>query len=116
MYIHVHLFNLRVARDYRVFAGLWFGTTKPDMSLFFKPVTSALIDLSENGFLLFRPGLEQILCRAYLLCSCFDQPAKAIVLNFVQFNGYWGCCRCLQKGMYMHYEHIITIHTLQGVE
>ncbi len=43
-----------------------------------------------------------MLCRVALLCTTLDLPARAAVLNFIQFNGYWGCCRCLQKGKLTH--------------
>ena len=36
--------------------------------------------------------------RALLLCSTGDLPAKAMMLNFAKFNGFYGCSRCLQKG------------------
>lgn len=44
------------------------------------------------------PNGEQAICRAALLCAVLDLPARAIVTNFVQYNGYWGCGHCLQKG------------------
>ena len=37
-------------------------------------------------------------CHVALLCTTCDLPAKAMLLNFVQFNGFYGCSRCLQKG------------------
>ena len=33
-----------------------------------------------------------------VLCGTCDMPAKANVLNFNQFNGFFGCCKCLQQG------------------
>ena len=41
-----------------------------------------------------------VTCRVALVCATLDLPARAAVLNFTQFNGYWGCCRCLQKGCF----------------
>jgi len=40
---------------------------------------------------------SQYVCKVFLLCFVSDLPAKALVLNFIQFNGYWGCSQCLQK-------------------
>lgn len=34
-----------------------------------------------------------------LLCATCDLPAKAAVMNCIQYNGYYGCSRCLQRGM-----------------
>lgn len=37
-------------------------------------------------------------CKAVLLCSTLDLPAKAKVLGFHQFNGEYGCASCEQEG------------------
>lgn len=42
-------------------------------------------------------------CRAALLCATLDLPARAAVANIMQYNGYWGCGHCLQKGMICSY-------------
>jgi len=47
--------------------------------------------------------------KVFLLCFISDLPAKASVLNFIQFNGYWGCARCEQKGLYAYYYYSITL-------
>lgn len=38
-------------------------------------------------------------CHALLLCSTCDLPAKALVMNMIQFNGFYGCSHCMQKGI-----------------
>ncbi len=42
----------------------------------------------------------------HLIGCCCDLPAKAIVQNFIQFNGMYGCSFCEQCG--------ITITTIKG--
>lgn len=37
-------------------------------------------------------------CRAILLSNTCDLPAKAIVLNMVNHNGFYSCPRCIQPG------------------
>ena len=37
-------------------------------------------------------------CKAILLCFTCDLPAKAAVHNCVQFNGFYGCPRCMHQG------------------
>ncbi|KAL1481252.1 hypothetical protein MTO96_034573 [Rhipicephalus appendiculatus] len=32
------------------------------------------------------------------LCCCVDSPARAALLNAKQYNGYYGCSWCFQKG------------------
>ena len=36
--------------------------------------------------------------KGFLLFATLDKPAKCAVQNFVQFNGMYGCGRCLQPG------------------
>lgn len=112
---HVHLH--RVAKENRIFAGLWYGSAKPDMSLFLKPVAMSLKRLYFEGIYSFtsiQPMIdsiycfigivlslsngESVCCRIALLVTSVDLPARAAINNFIQFNGYWGCCICLQKG------------------
>ena len=105
-----------------LFAGLWHGSIKPDMSLFLKPLAKSLQKLATEGIhildcvkfsytlLYMCIGINivsyqstQINCKAILLCCTCDLPAKAAVLNCIQFNGFYGCPRCTQKGMYIVY-------------
>ena len=37
--------------------------------------------------------------RFFLIAGIFDKPAKAMVLNMKQFNGYYGCTKCIQPGI-----------------
>ena len=41
-------------------------------------------------------------------------PAKAIVSNMIQFNGYWGCCYCLQKGDWLQKHLFCYIQVVKG--
>lgn len=44
-------FCFRVAKENRLFAGLWYGSTKPDMTLFLKPFAHSLAKLYSDGML-----------------------------------------------------------------
>ena len=52
------------------------------------------------GFTVHQEGSDSnpFTCKAYLLSFVSDLPAKAAVLNFIQFNGYYGCSKCKQQG------------------
>lgn len=39
----------RFSTEYRILGGLWYGTSKPDMSLFLKPLAKSLKNLFDNG-------------------------------------------------------------------
>ena len=89
----------RKLKENTVLAGLWFGDEKPDMLNFLKPLSSSLKILYEEGVEIASPDLEHAsICKAIVLSSAFDLPAKACALNMVQFNGNYSCAHCLQKG------------------
>lgn len=50
------------------------------------------------GLTIAPSGFDTFTCHATLVCVTCDLPAKAIVMNFTQFNGFYGCCHCYQKG------------------
>ena len=41
---------------------------------------------------------EEITCRARLLFTLADLPAKASLTNMIQYNGKFGCHTCKQEG------------------
>lgn len=53
------------------------------------------------GFNIVSPvDKSQYTCHAVLIACTCDLPARAMVMNIVQFNGNHGCSHCKQKGMY----------------
>lgn len=61
---------------------------------------------------------EDVVCRARLLFVVADLPAKACLLNMIQFNGKFGCSTCYHEGkqvlynmhVYVHVRNIMAIH------
>lgn len=55
--IALYMYNVfcvyRVAKENRLFAGVWYGSMKPDMSLFLKPLALSLKELFIEGFYIF---------------------------------------------------------------
>lgn len=47
-------------------------------------------------------------------CTC-DLPARAMVQNFIQFNGQYGCCYCKQPGTTVPTEKGGHVHTFPYV-
>ena len=41
---------------------------------------------------------EPFMMTVHTICCCCDLPAKALVQNFIQFNGIYGCSFCEQPG------------------
>ena len=67
-----------------------------------------------SGVTLSLPNGESVICRVALICTTVDLPAKAIVSNMIQFNGYWGCCYCLQKGDWLQKHLFCYIQVVKG--
>ncbi|XP_066912244.1 uncharacterized protein [Clytia hemisphaerica] len=75
-------------------SGLWYGETHPNMLLFLPPQFETLREFSYFGIKINK----DVTIKSMLLCGTFDMPAKASVLNFQQFNSFYGCPKCLQEG------------------
>lgn len=87
----------RISRDNMIFAGLWFGSSKPVMLTFLQPFHSALSNLENEG-LLVETFDDHFTAHAILLAGTCDLPAKCLVCNTVQYNGFYGCLKCKQPG------------------
>eukprot|EP00058_Branchiostoma_floridae_P026321 XP_002611812.1 hypothetical protein BRAFLDRAFT_103034 [Branchiostoma floridae] len=97
-------FRMRTRRENMVFAGLWFGEYKPKMRIFLPPLAKSIKALAD-GFQVRPPDTTPFECKAFLLaCSC-DLQAKALVMDMVAHNGYYGCPKCLQKGTHNDRRH-----------
>ena len=84
-----------------IFAGLWHGKHKPYMWLYLKPTFEALLKLEEGiDFNVNRSNYvsETIKVRCLLLCSTCDLPARCLLCGSMQYNGRYGCWKCLQPG------------------
>jgi len=91
-------YSERFRRDNMLLAGVWFGPDKPSMLTFLKPFHTIFHQLETNGVDILIPNGEEITVRAILLCGTCDLPARCLVCNSVQFNGFYGCLRCRQAG------------------
>lgn len=90
-----------------ILAGVWQGTVKPPMKVILTPVVDKIQHLHTRGIPILTPtGLKTI--QASLLIAVFDLPAKAIVTNFVQFNGYYSCMYCIDKGEHTSNRHLFS--------
>ena len=83
-----------------IFAGLWFGPTKPSMLTFLEPFYRSLASLETTGVDV-QPHMaaNPINIKVHLLLGTCDKPAKSLVQNFMQYNGNYGCGKCEQPGM-----------------
>ncbi|XP_072019667.1 uncharacterized protein [Amphiura filiformis] len=87
----------RMRKENMVFAGLWFGDSKPVFPRFTEPLLRDLKILEEEGIDVEVHG-ETVNSKAFMLFGCADLPAKSSVMNMNQFNGKYSCLKCLQSG------------------
>ncbi|RNA21088.1 hypothetical protein BpHYR1_019043, partial [Brachionus plicatilis] len=91
--------NLRDSIKNKLVYGIWFGSKKPTSDILFSNLIEEIETINSNGIKFNRNF------RAYnfsikiygILC---DTPAKSMVLNMNQFNGYFGYAYCLNPGDY----------------
>lgn len=88
----------RISKDNMIFAGLWFGSSKPSMLTFLRPFHSSLSILETEGLLVKSSDENYFVTRVILLAGTCDLPAKCLVCNTVQYNGFYGCFKCKQVG------------------
>ncbi|KAG0437206.1 hypothetical protein HPB47_017557 [Ixodes persulcatus] len=79
--------------------GLWFGAGHPDMVMFLNEFVE---EINRIGTIAWECDGHLIESRVQVICSCVDAPARAAVLNMKQYNGYYGCTWCFQKGTYLN--------------
>ncbi|KAK3916587.1 hypothetical protein KUF71_025702 [Frankliniella fusca] len=91
-------YKQRVKKENIVLAGIWFGKRKPKANTFLEPFYTRLQDFYHNGHIFSRPNGPPVHVRGVMLCGTCDMPAKSTFLRIKQFNGNYGCPRCLQKG------------------
>ena len=92
-------YQLRMKKQNILLGGLWFGASKPNMQLFLQPIVKVLSNLEINRTLVKVHGMTKpMTCKVIVLAGTCDLPAKSLILNIKQFNGFYGCPRCLHPG------------------
>ena len=77
------------------------------MLCFLKPIYQGLSGLEENGIKL-NVGNEEKIIKCFVIGGTCDLPAKCLVLNMTQFNGYFGCGKCKFKGVCNKEGHLVA--------
>ena len=75
------------------------GSCKPSSDIVIKPLVDELVSLSTDPIIIDVDGNEKKFF-VKLLLAIADAPARAVLLNSTQFNGYYGCQCCEIKGTY----------------
>jgi hypothetical protein len=78
--------HVRGSRQHMFLAGIWCSVKKPPTCACLAPILEELEDLATNGVKVTVRG-EEVTCKARLLFTLADLPAKASLTNMIQFNG-----------------------------
>ncbi|XP_035675598.1 uncharacterized protein LOC118415252 isoform X1 [Branchiostoma floridae] len=97
-------YHERTKRENLIFAGVWFGISKPKMVAFMEPFARALRNL-QKGVMVHPPDEPCFTTKVYLIGCTADLQAKALVMNMKQHNGNFGCPKCKQKGTHSGSKH-----------
>ena len=94
--------SLRFKSENIIFAGIWYSSKKPEAALFLEPLYKELKLLKEkikvNIPAANRDDYSSKLIKAILIAATFDLPARCLISGTLQFNGKYGCIKCLQQG------------------
>lgn len=77
---------IRMDFRYLLLAGVWLGNIKPELNIIMPPILDKVHKLYTDGIPIATPDGPKVL-KAMLLACVFDLPAKAMTLNFIQWNG-----------------------------
>ena len=86
-------------KDYILLAGVWFGPAKPPPAIILPALLDELRHLHSVGIDASTPDGKKKVRTKFLLTVC-DLPAKALILNQKQYNGYFSCAYFSDEGVY----------------
>ena len=97
--LYVKINELPVSMRFKecLILGLWVQKKKSDMNSFLRPFLTDANRLATKGFKWTHKGIE-VNSKAFPSICCVDTPARSSVLNMKNFNGYYGCTFCQQRG------------------
>ena len=90
-------YNKRINPENMILGGLWLGPKKPTMISYTEPFIKTLQKLETEGIEI-KSNLYTFTCKVIVIAGSADLPAKSIICNTMQFNGKYGCSKCLQPG------------------
>ena len=104
-------YQLRLLKENVIIGRLWFGEEKPNMCVFLKHIVTELVTLERDGILVKSPSIPHpFVSKVILLAGTCDLPAKCLILNMIQFNGMFGCSKCIQPGSSFSTSACGTVH------
>ena len=97
LFVSINELPLIQRRRHIILTALWFGPKKPRMDTFLKCFVDEMSKLYEDGLQWSDNGQKCVSKVIASVCIC-DAPARAMVQNFLQYNGFHGCGFCKHPG------------------
>lgn len=90
--------SMRYIAENIMVVGLYFGSMKPNVAKFFEPFAKECRSIVENKGINVRNKNQQFNFIPFVTHCCCDLPAKALVQEMIQFNGFNACGFCYHPG------------------
>ncbi|XP_033114195.1 uncharacterized protein LOC117114616 [Anneissia japonica] len=90
--------RMRFTKERTILFGLWFGKDKPLLSTFLMPIIDVWNDLQTKGVVV-KSGSTRKTVRIKILAGTMDLPAMSMVKEIKQFNSFYGCGICEERGV-----------------
>ena len=88
--------SIRESKRNKIISGIWTGQNKPNSDILFKHLIEDISQILSNGLIIdIRDKPTKFFIKLYGFLG--DVPAKALIMNHIQFNGYFGCPYCFIK-------------------
>jgi hypothetical protein len=86
--------------NYLILTNLWCGNGKPDINFYLENWVEKMKLLSNDGVEWKDPNTHKLdICRASVVVSAVDAPARAALQNLSYYNGQFGCSFCETEGV-----------------
>lgn len=99
IYLIINELPVQVRLNKPVTCALWIGKTKPEMSVFLDKFVDMINELTEKGFQC-KIKNEDRNVKLFILKCILDTMARGPAQGLKQFNAYYGCAWCLQRGVH----------------
>jgi hypothetical protein len=96
--LSINELNYNEKAKHIVICCLWFGNEKPNVDTFLEPFIIQARRLSKKGFQWKDSSGRNHISKVAFPLLVADAPARAMLTNFMQYNGSYGCGFCEHEG------------------
>lgn len=97
IYLVINELCPKLRAKHMILAGVWVGTSEPNMTAFLSPLKDEANSLADNEIHWSYKG-QNVASKVLPLCVCVDSAARAKILNMKMCHGFFSCTFCYHKG------------------